>query len=326
MPRSPRQLVIGFAALSGITAAVWLSRPRILTNKQSPFYATITSNMASSTAKYKSTPYSPPAGGLPAPKPDDFKRMDEEIDAQFYTDSRFVTHIDDNAIASLSRYYDTVIPNPLESPASSTVAPIVLDLCSSWISHYPPRVEQQAKEGRLLVYGQGMNAAELKKNPLFSDANSDSTHWVVQDLNVDPSISKPLSAMGLKADNQKVSTTTLTVSIDYLTQPHVVLASLREHTVPGGSVHLAISNRCFPTKAVRRWMHASEEDRLRMCCEDLHRAGWSNIEVVEITDGSPLDGGDSAAASGGLRGLMAAAGFSSSGDPLWVVRATNNGT
>ncbi|KAG9850136.1 hypothetical protein KCU63_g9190, partial [Aureobasidium melanogenum] len=77
----------------------------------------------------------------------DFKRMDESPDNSFYSDSRFVTHIDDAAIASLRRYYDTVLPRK----------GLILDLCSSWISHYPQAVEKAAAEGELKVVGLGMN-------------------------------------------------------------------------------------------------------------------------------------------------------------------------
>ncbi|KAG9594635.1 hypothetical protein KCV01_g10225, partial [Aureobasidium melanogenum] len=88
----------------------------------------------------------------------DFKRIDESPDNSFYSDSRFVTHIDDAAIASLRRYYDTVLPRKGR----------ILDLCSSWISHYPQAVEKAAAEGELKVVGLGMNQAELEKNQVLS--------------------------------------------------------------------------------------------------------------------------------------------------------------
>jgi hypothetical protein len=51
---------------------------------------------------------------------------------------RFVTHIDDGAIASLTEYYRTVLPN----------GGAILDLCSSWISHLPPETSYSQVRGR----------------------------------------------------------------------------------------------------------------------------------------------------------------------------------
>ncbi|KAI4793049.1 hypothetical protein E4T45_12636, partial [Aureobasidium sp. EXF-8846] len=112
-------------------------------------------------SEYQTWPYSPA----------DFKRMDESPDTSFYSDSRFCTHIDDAAIASLRRYYDTVLPRSGR----------ILDLCSSWISHYPQAVENAATQGELEVVGLGMNNAELKKNQVLHKR-------ILQDLNEDPNI------------------------------------------------------------------------------------------------------------------------------------------
>ena len=70
------------------------------------------------------------AADFPAEWPysdDDFSRLDEQPDIQFYSAPRFVTHIDDGAIATLTQFYD----EELSAGAD------VLDICSSWISHLP---------------------------------------------------------------------------------------------------------------------------------------------------------------------------------------------
>jgi hypothetical protein len=54
----------------------------------------------------------------------------------------------------------------------------VLDLCSSWVSHIPPGTPVSA------VSGLGMNAEELRRNPLLSDR-------VVLDLNTGPKVMLP---------------------------------------------------------------------------------------------------------------------------------------
>ena len=62
-----------------------------------------------------------------------FQRFDETSDSNFYAQPRFVTHIDDNAIKALKEYYDTQLPKDPEVRKDTAI----LDLCSSWISHYP---------------------------------------------------------------------------------------------------------------------------------------------------------------------------------------------
>src|SRR5205823_5166227 len=71
-----------------------------------------------------------------------FDRVDEGDDAVFYAPPRFVTHIDDEAIAAVGELYEEL-----------GVKGDVLDLMSSWVSHFrtPP--------AHLRVLG--MNEAEL---------------------------------------------------------------------------------------------------------------------------------------------------------------------
>lgn len=226
-----------------------------------------------------------PDGPFPYSKAD-LTPMDAGNDSSFYLPPRFVTHIDDNAISNLKKYYDA------ELPRQGTI----LDFCSSWVSHYPPDVfkaakrrgehvakaEQDNAESALVVYGTGMNEAELKANPIL-------WKWTVQDLNQDPIVHL--------ADEIELDASTCVVSIDYLTKPVEVLKGVLAQTKEGGRVHLAISNRCFPTKAVGRWLKVDEQDRLEMVGDYLYWAGWRNIEIVEVVKGGFLY------------------------DPLWVVRA-----
>jgi hypothetical protein len=45
-----------------------------------------------------------------AAEPEDFQRFDETPDTDFYSYPRFVTHIDDNAIAALTDFYARHFP------------------------------------------------------------------------------------------------------------------------------------------------------------------------------------------------------------------------
>ncbi len=237
----------------------------------------------------------------------DFYTSDSSTDTSFYSVSRFVTHIDDAAIVTLRQYYDTVLPRKGK----------ILDFCSSWVSHYPEPVEKAAADGELKVIGLGMNKAELDANKVLNSGR------FVVDLNADPSI-----AIALKKDKvvgeddaEKIDASTNVVSTDYLTQPVEVLRSLREVTKSGGKVHLVISNRCFPTKAINRWLRVDEPERLQMIGDYLHFAGWSNIEIVELSNGKAEENSESSPPQG-LQALMQWMG-SGRRDPLWVVRAIN---
>ena len=99
-----------------------------------------------------------------------FQRQDESPDSVFYQEPRFVTHIDDGAIKSLTEYYAHVMPQgsgtrtrplPMQCVCSCDPKfdlprlplPDILDICSSWISHLPDDLAL----GR--VAGLGMNEA-----------------------------------------------------------------------------------------------------------------------------------------------------------------------
>ena len=245
--------------------------------------------------------------------PKDFRRDDESPDTDFYASPRFVTHIDDNAIGLLKQYYDRALPRSGR----------VLDFCSSWISHFPKELEALAvaskkaaatdpdepakpqiggRESRNLeVVGLGINARELSANPILKTS-------ILQDLNTTPDI--PSSVAPLDAS-------TCVVSIDYLTKPVEVLRSLLKHTKSGGQVHLVVSNRCFPTKAVGRWLRVGEEEKLEMVGDYLWFAGWRNIKICTLNDGK---GQTEIGASSGIMDWFGAGRT----DPLWVVHGTKS--
>ena len=75
-----------------------------------------------------------------------FDRSDDEPDHRFYAVDRLVTHIDGGAIAAVTELYRDL-----------GLGGDVLDLCSSWISHFDPA------PARLTALG--MNEAELAANP-----------------------------------------------------------------------------------------------------------------------------------------------------------------
>ncbi|OTA33782.1 hypothetical protein BTJ68_08131 [Hortaea werneckii EXF-2000] len=304
--------------------------------------------------------------------PQDFTRQDPSSDSSFYSSPRFVTHIDDAAIASLKEYYAHVLPpQPQHCHQAGNGPPApeekqqqkkyrILDLCSSWTSHFPSHVVDAVGKGEVEVWGLGMNARELERNPLFHHPRDGEGRrrrlWGVWDLNAEreeagaADVGVALGStilsgrkgegeaeMGERQQQQQQQTpnhtptstttdeppflldaTTCVVSTDYLVHPLPVFTSLHRLTKPGGSVHLTISNRCFPTKAVARWLQVDEEERLQMVGDYLFFAGWKRIEIVELSDGR----GGAGAEDGGLGAFMRALGMDAAGrrDPLWVVR------
>ena len=182
-----------------------------------------------------------------------FSRADEGDDAGFYAADRFVTHIDDRAIAAVGAVYG-------ELGATG----VVLDLCSSWISHL------LAAPARLVVLG--MNRAELAANPMADER-------VVQDLNADPALPFP---------DATFDAVTCTVSIDYLVRPVEVLTEVARVLVAGGWVAMTYSNRCFPTKAIRGWLATSDEDHGDLVATYLRLVGGFTEPSISLR--TPLTG------------------------------------
>jgi SAM-dependent methyltransferase len=152
-----------------------------------------------------------------------FDRADESPDAAFYAFDRFVTHLDAGAIAAVGALYRDL---GLDGD--------VLDICSSWISHFDPA------PARLVVVG--MNERELAANPAATDRH-------VVDLNLRPT---------LPFDARTFDAVTCCVSVDYLTRPIEVFAEVARVLRPGGVFVCTFSNRCFPTKAIRGWLHTDD--------------------------------------------------------------------
>jgi SAM-dependent methyltransferase len=174
-----------------------------------------------------------------------FARADEEPDAVFYGPDRFVTHIDDTAIAAVGALY-----------AELGVTGRVLDLMSSWVSHFAERPEH------LTVLG--MNRRELDANPM-------ATERVVHDLNRDPTL--PFA-------DDDFDDAVCCVSVDYLTRPVEVFADVARVLRPGGRLVITFSNRLFPTKAIRGWLANDDAGHLRIVATYFERSGcWDEPKV-----------------------------------------------
>ena len=175
-----------------------------------------------------------------------FDRIDTGPDAHFYSVPRFVTHIDDAAIAAVGELYEAL-----------GIRGDVLDLMGSWVSHF------RVAPAHLTVLG--MNEAELAANPA-------ATATIVHDLNADPV---------LPCEDGAFDAVVCCVSVDYLLRPVEVFRDVRRVLRPGGPFVCAFSNRVFPTKAIRGWLAASDRGRAEIVAAYFRESGGWDEPTVE---------------------------------------------
>lgn len=156
----------------------------------------------------------------------DFGRIDEADDGLFYSVPRLVSHVDENASAALTTYFQKSLPMDGD----------IIDLMSSFCSHLPKHRFYKS------VVGLGMNQVELQHNSCLTDR-------LTHDLNKQPKL--PYQ------DNQ-FDACLISFSIQYLVKPVVLMADVGRILRPGSMCHVAFSNRTFPTKAVAVWQTASD--------------------------------------------------------------------
>jgi SAM-dependent methyltransferase len=181
-----------------------------------------------------------------------FDRADEQPDDAFYLPPRLVTHIDDDAIAAVGVLYDEL-----------GLAGDVLDLCSSWVSHF------RAAPAHLVALG--MNEAELSRNPQAAE-------WVMHDLNLDPTLPFP---------DASFDAVTCCVSVDYLVRPLEVFDEAARVLRAGAPFVCTFSNRCFPTKAIRGWLAADDDAHVQIVRDYFRRSrGWGEVTAQRRT---PVD-------------------------------------
>ncbi len=178
-------------------------------------------------------------------------REDATPDSLFYREPRFVQHIDDTAIEVVKSTYGRFLKDGMA----------VLDLMSSWKSHLPDELNL----GR--VAGLGLNDRELGKNSRLSET-------VVQDLNQYPQL--PFASDSFDA-------VVCTVSVEYLNNPTAVFDEVARVLRSNGYFIATVSNRWFPTKAIRIWKELHEFERMGMITEYFLRSDrFKNLQTYSI--------------------------------------------
>jgi len=201
-----------------------------------------------------------------------FSRLDSSPDAIFYSEPRFVEHVDAQAVEAMTSYISDRLLHPGDS---------VLDLCSSWTSHI--RLSTSLKLKR--VAGLGMNSKELEANPAL-------TEWTVLDLNAEKNVNLPY-------EDESFDVVMCQLSIDYLIHPLEVMKEAARVLKHGGTMAILFSNRLFLTKAIGLWTGSDDVEHtytvgsyLRYCdggfidikAEDLSTRQQKGKEAVIVGD------------------------------------------
>ena len=177
------------------------------------------------------------------------KKLDETNDEEFYSDPKFVYHLDANFRQYLSDLYESEISNNS----------IVLDLMSSWDS-YLPKGKNYKK-----VIGHGLNKQELKKNKIFD------SYWI-QNFNLNQEI--PL-------DQESVDYCLMVAAWQYLQYPEKITKEISRILSCQGKFIIAFSNRAFWHKAPNIWTESTEEERVQYVRKVLILNGFHEPKIIK---------------------------------------------
>jgi SAM-dependent methyltransferase len=170
-----------------------------------------------------------------------FHRADEGTDAVFYRRPRLVSHLDLTAQEMLSNLYLRFVRDGMR----------IIDLMGSWQSHLPPVCRPSH------ITGIGLNAEELRRNPVLTEA-------IVQDLNTKPVLPHADASFDLAL---------CALSVEYLTDPDRIFKEIARVLAPEAHFVVSFSNRWFPPKVVQIWSCLHEFERMGLVLEYFHRSG-----------------------------------------------------
>ena len=177
------------------------------------------------------------------------KKLDESNDEEFYSDPKFVYHLDANFRKYLSDIYKNEIAD------SSTI----LDLMSSWDSYLP-----EAKQYKQVI-GHGLNEQELKKNKIFD------SYWI-QNFNSNQKI--PL-------DSKSIDYCLMVAAWQYLQFPENLTKEIARILSNEGKFIVSFSNRAFWHKAPNIWTTSTEEERVKYVRKVLISNGFNEPKIIK---------------------------------------------
>ena len=177
------------------------------------------------------------------------EKLDESNDEEFYSDPKFVYHLDANFRQNLSDLYEREIDN------YSTV----LDLMSSWDS-YLPKGKKYKK-----VIGHGLNKQELEKNKILD------SYWI-QNFNLNQEI--PL-------DDKSIDYCLMIAAWQYLQYPENLTKEIARILSIQGKIIISFSNRAFWHKAPNIWTSSNEEERVKYVRKVLISNGFNEPKIIK---------------------------------------------
>jgi len=177
------------------------------------------------------------------------KKIDESNDEEFYSDPKFVYHLD----ANFRQYLSNVYKNEIEDNST------VLDLMSSWDSYLPK--EKKYKK----VIGHGLNKKELERNKAFD------TYWM-QNFNLNQEI--PL-------DSGCIDYCLMVAAWQYLQYPENLTKEIVRILNNQGKIIIAFSNRAFWHKAPNIWTISTEEERVKYVRKVLITNGFNEPKIIK---------------------------------------------
>ena len=177
------------------------------------------------------------------------KKLDESNDEEFYSDPKFVYHLD----ANFRNYLSSVYKNEIKDNST------VLDLMSSWVSYLP--LEKKYKK----VIGHGLNKEELERNKTLN------SFWV-QNFNLSQKI--PL-------ESGSVDYCLMVAAWQYLQYPEKLTKEIVRILSNEGKILVSFSNRAFWHKAPNIWTTSTEEERLKYVRKVLISNGFKEPRIIK---------------------------------------------
>ena len=176
------------------------------------------------------------------------QKLDESNDEDFYSNPKFVYHLD----ANFRNYLSSVYKNEIKDNS------IVLDLMSSWDSYLP--LENKYKK----VIGHGLNRDELEKNKILD------SFWN-QNFNLNQKI--PLN-------NCSIDYCLMVAAFQYLQYPEALIRDIARILSNEGKIIISFSNRAFWHKAPNIWTTSTEEERLKYVRKVLISNGFEEPRII----------------------------------------------
>ena len=185
------------------------------------------------------------------------KKLDESNDEEFYSDPKFVYHLD----ANFRNYLSSVYKNEINDDST------VLDLMSSWVSYLP--LEKKYKK----VIGHGLNKEELERNKTLN------SFWV-QNFNLSQKI--PL-------ESGSVDYCLMVAAWQYLQYPENITNEVSRILSDKGKILVSFSNRAFWHKAPNIWTTSTEEERVKYVRKVLITNGFKEPKIIKKFNNNNLN-------------------------------------